>query len=367
MESNLKYWLALNKINGLGPRSIACIQQHLNCVSELFELSATELAALKLSATIIKQIRKPNWHQVEQELNWAATAYNHILSYQSERYPELLKQIPDPPAILYLKGNSKIISEPQIAIVGSRKASQHGFELAKQFAFELSENGLVVTSGLALGIDAASHQGALASSGKTIAVLGTGVDHIYPRQNQNLAEQILEHGLLISELPPQTTPKASHFPRRNRIISGLSNGVLVVEAAIKSGSLITARLANEQGREVFAIPGSIKHQQSQGCNQLIQTGAKLVQNVDDIFAEFSMFTPIRQKNNSLAETNTCSENLQLDHSFRKILTTIDFSSTPIDVIVARSKQKIESLVHSLLRLEIDGYIQKTPGGYMRMK
>jgi DNA processing protein len=210
-----------------------------------------------------------------------------LLGWGDEHYPEPLRHIQDAPAVLYVRGRAELLSRPQIAIVGSRNASRAGLDHAWQFAGALTEKNYAVASGLAQGVDGAAHAGALAAGGDTIAVVGTGVDVIYPCSHKALTGQVVERGVLVSEYPPGTGPKPGHFPRRNRIISGLSRGILVVEAGLRSGSLITARLALEQGREVFAIPGSIHNPLARGCHSLIRQGAKLVETVDDIEEELA--------------------------------------------------------------------------------
>ncbi len=236
-----------------------------------------------LADALYNYFYEPNSKMVDEHLQWLASSkYHHIIRLGSPDYPKQLSEIPKPPEILFVSGSIEVLHQPQVAIVGSRNASPIGLETAYSFANELSKAGLVITSGMALGIDGAAHRGALEAHYPTIAVLGTGIDTIYPLRHTTLAEQITKQGAIISEFPLKTTPSPANFPRRNRIISGLSLGTLVVEASTKSGSLITARLAAEQGREVFAIPGSIHNPRAKGCHQLINQGAKLVENIEDI-------------------------------------------------------------------------------------
>ena len=276
-------------------------------------------------------------------------------------YPYQLKQIDNPPPLLFVRGNEHILSQRQIAIVGSRNPSASGLQTATAFAKSLSQAGFIITSGLALGIDAASHQGALNAGGKTIAVAGTGLDRVYPARNKRLATDIVNSGALISEFPPGTAAQANHFPRRNRIISGLCMGLLVVEAAQRSGSLITARMALEANREVFAIPGSIHNPLARGCNALIKEGAKLVENTHDIFDELVEY-------NQQPEDDS-QENLQsvLDLEQQNLLNLIMFSPTSIDWLVQESGYSVEVISSMLLMFELQGSIATVPGGYIRTK
>jgi DNA processing protein len=261
-----------------------------------------------------------------------------------------------------VRGNIALLTLPQIAIVGSRNPSTSGKQTAFEFAKSLSHCGFVITSGLALGIDAASHEGALSVGGFTIAVAGTGLDRVYPARHKDLATEIVNKGAMVSEFPPGTTAKANHFPRRNRIISGLSQGLLVVEAAKQSGSLITARMALEQNREVFAIPGSIHNPLARGCNALIREGAKLVETTQDILEELNQYN---QQDTELSVTPMQSI---LDLAQQTLLNRVLFSPTSIDDLVAESGEPVETLSSMLLILELQGYLEATAGGcYVRIK
>jgi DNA processing protein len=260
--------------------------------------------------------------------------------------------------VLYVRGDVGLLSKNQLAMVGSRHPTAMGVETAQQFAKQLAASGLVITSGLALGIDGASHRGALLT-GKTIAVLGTGLGSIYPRTHQSLATEILEKGgTLVSEFPPASPPKAAHFPLRNRIISGLSLGVLVVEAAIRSGSLITARTALEQNREVFAIPGSIHNPLARGCHQLLRQGAKLVETVEDVLEEINL---------QITKTTKLplKEPVDLDPQLKRVLAQIGYEATAVDAIILRSELTASEVSSMLLSLELAGYVCNAPGGYVR--
>ncbi|MCF7969724.1 MAG: DNA-processing protein DprA [Methylococcaceae bacterium] len=332
---------------------------------QLFSESRETLLKLGLRDKSIDAIKKPDWQTVEQDLAWLEQPDNHILLFSDADYPTQLKEIPDPPPILFARGDVDLIHFPQIAIVGSRNPSSSGIQIATDFAHSLSTTGFTITSGLALGIDAASHRGALAAQGKTIAVTGTGLDRVYPATHKQLATDIVNNGVLISEFPPGTSAKANHFPRRNRIISGLCIGLLVVEAAKQSGSLITARMALEQNREVFAIPGSIYNPLARGCNSLIREGAKLVETTQDILEELAhLFQPPTIPAPSLPTSNRPS----LDTEQQKLLNYIQYSPTSIDQMVTESGFSVENIASHLLMLEIQGYISPTNGGsFTRIK
>ena len=278
-----------------------------------------------------------------------------MLTWDDPEYPPLLKEIHDPPPVLYAIGDLLSFQQPTVAMVGTRKPSIMGSETAWRFAFELAGKNITIVSGLALGIDAQAHSGCLAAGGKTIAVMGTGIDCIYPRRHVQLADKIGENGLLLSELPLQSPPIAGHFPRRNRIISGLSLSTLVVEAAVRSGSLITARLACEQNRDVLAIPGSIYNPQARGCHHLLQQGAKLVTTSNDVLDELGIdYTKVVPEFvNTLASEN------------KNLVKCIGFEVTTVDQIITRSGLNVEKVVCNLAELELQGVVKAIPGGYMR--
>lgn len=320
---------------------------------------------LGLSTSCIDALKNPDWNAVRRDLLWLEQRDNHILLFTDKDYPSQLKEIPDPPPILFARGDIDLIHFPQIAIVGSRNPSSSGIQIATDFASSLATIGFTITSGLALGIDAASHRGALIAQGKTIAVTGTGLDRVYPAVHKQLATEITNQGLLISEFPPSTTAKANHFPRRNRIISGLSVGVLVVEAARQSGSLITARMALEQNREVFAIPGSIYNPLSRGCNAIIKEGAKLVETTQDIVEELGHFFQHTNTQNNAINTNIQPS---LDEQQQALLSYILYSPTTIDQLVNETGIAVENITANLIILEIQGYIIATNGStYTRIK
>ncbi|HSW69220.1 MAG TPA: DNA-processing protein DprA [Gammaproteobacteria bacterium] len=359
----INHWLALSRLPGVGPVTARSWLEYFKTIENLFAASNTDLQDMGINPKHIHSLKNINWKIIEDDLLWFEKNNCHVIALDSPHYPELLKEIHDPPIVLYAKGNINILSQSQLAIVGSRHPTVTGKELAHYFAKELALAGLTITSGLALGIDAASHRGALASSGKTIAVLGTGLKFIYPRSHQKLAEDIIkEDGLLISEFSPETPPKAIHFPMRNRIISGLSLGVLVVEAAVRSGSLITARSALEQNRDVFAIPGSINNPLARGCHLLIRQGAKLVETAQDILEEIGISI---QPQKAGVSSSFTQEPVDLDPKLQRVLAQIGYEVTALDAIILRSGLTASEVSSMLLPLELEGYVRAVPGGYMR--
>ena len=352
-----------------------CFATRRSALIRLFELFANnpldiikssdgDLAAAGLSKSVIKSIRKPDQAKIEADLAWSEIPGNHLVCFDDDHYPPLLRQIDDCPAMLYAAGNIELLASPQLAIVGSRNCTPAGARLANEFSAKLSELGITITSGMATGIDTQAHLGALSVSGNTIAVVGTGIDRIYPAGNRTLAQSISKQGLLISEFPLGSRALPAHFPQRNRIISGLSMGSLVVEAAKRSGSLITARLAAEQGREVFAIPGSIHNPQAQGCHRLIRDGAKLVEQISDITEELaSLYGFI----NSPVNEPEPDSKTGLDIEYESLLKVIDYDPVHLDTLLQRSCLTIDKLSSMLLVLELKDLIQSVPGGcYVRI-
>jgi DNA processing protein len=360
-KNELPYWLAALHMPGIGPAKMRRWLQRFANIQALFTANIAELAVAGLTSKEIKLVQNPNWHAVEADLKWSEKINCHIVTLNDNRYPFLLKELSDSPLVLYVRGAVEKLSLPQIAIVGSRNPSVIGKETAQQFATYLAKVGLVVTSGLAAGIDAACHRGALIA-GSTIAVMGTGLNHIYPATHCQLAEDIMMSGALVSEFSPNTLPMASNFPRRNRIISGLSLGVVVIEAALRSGSLITARFAVEQGREVFAMPGSIHNPLAKGCHHLIREGAKLIETADDILAELG---PLWQAATAFSAEKEPSLEFALEQKYRDFLGYIEYDVTSIDAIIIRSGLTAGEVSSMLLKLELLGLIAVTPGGYTR--
>lgn len=359
-RSELRYWLALVRLPGVGPVTAHALLQQWNTPRHLFEAATADHRRLQsLPDTAKAYLHQPDWTSVDQDLAWLEHPGHHAITLQDAAYPPLLKQIHDAPMVLFMLGDPALLSTQQLAIVGSRNPSASGERNAIEFARHLSEAGLTVTSGMAVGIDAAAHRGALLASGHTIAVAGTGLDRVYPARHRELALEIAARGAVVSEFPPGTPPRPEHFPRRNRIISGMSLGTLVVEAAARSGSLITARMAADQGREVFAIPGSIHNPLSRGCHLLIRQGAKLVESVQDIFEEFGAFTA-RNETTPVPVKATSPDPQPLE--FQTLLRHIGDEPTAVDTLVERSGLTAEQVCSMLVVLELHGQIASAPGG-----
>jgi DNA processing protein len=350
----LKYWLALVRMPGLGATGVRRLLENGCPPRRLFE-AGRDIPELAPAAKAWRQ--RPDWAAVEADLDWLDAADHHALTLSDPRYPPLLKEIADPPPVLFLRGDPTRLADRQLAIVGSRNPSPGGERDAADFARRLAECGLVITSGLAAGIDAAAHRGAL-TAGTTVAVTGSGLDRIYPAQHGKLAEEIAARGALVSEFPPGTPPRPENFPRRNRLISGLALGTLVVEAALRSGSLITARLAAEQGREVFAIPGSIHHPLSRGCHALLRQGAKLVETAGDILEELG---PLAAWDTPPPAPHT-SPGRDEASEFSTLLKHIGFEPTAVDTMVERSGLTAEQVSSMLVMLELQGHVTSAPGG-----
>jgi DNA processing protein len=308
-------------------------------------------------------LASPDEIAVDADMAWIEASNATLIPCTSPEYPELLKHTSRAPALLYVLGDPSVLHTPQLAIVGSRSPTANGRETAREFAEFFSRAGITITSGLALGIDSASHEGALKGRGITIAVCGTGLDRVYPRRNAKLAGLIRERGALVSEFPPRTGPLPEHFPQRNRVISGLSIGTLVVEAAHASGSLITAQHAVEQGREVFAIPGSIHSPLSRGCHKLIREGAKLVESAADVLSEVLNFLPSQGLAQVLPHPRGLGDAMPaLDKEYEILLDALGFEPASIDVLVARTGIPGESVASMLLILELQGHVKPHAGG-----
>jgi DNA processing protein len=299
------YWIGLSKIDGLGAQTFCDLLKVFGNPRNIYAASFQQLKAVVADHIAREVSRGLSEDALAESIRWLSLENNFLVTLADSYYPKSLLEITDPPPVLYAKGNLGLLNQPSIAIVGSRNATSQGKENAEAFAKGLSSFGLCIVSGLALGIDGAAHRGALQANGSTIAVAATGLDIVYPSKHLDLAHQIAKHGLLISEFALGETSKPQNFPRRNRLISGLSLGCLVVEASLQSGSQITARLATEQGREVFVIPGSIHSPTSKGCHQLIKQGAKLVDNLQDIIEDLNLaHLSLMQTNASESPTDT---------------------------------------------------------------
>ncbi|MDP8184603.1 DNA-processing protein DprA [Phocoenobacter skyensis] len=372
--NKIEQLLKLIQIPQLGAQRIGRLLNEVN-FNEFCDYDKTQLRQIGWNEKQIQRWFHPDRKKIEEVLAWQEDDNNHLLTLFDETYPFLLRQISTAPPLLFFKGDQAVLSEPQIAIVGSRDYSHYGEYWAKHFSSELVKNNIVVTSGLAIGIDGFCHQQVVKEKGKTIAVLGSGLNKTYPARHKKLSEQILEQGgALVSEFFPNQPPLAENFPRRNRIISGLSLGTLVVEATIKSGSLITARYALEQGREVFAVPNSVQDPYAQGCHQLIKEGALLVDCVEDILNAIErQFQPTTKPviQNTLFENskveNFAKNDPNLTACQQQILSKLSLEPISADDLAEACEMSIETLLIELLTLELEGIVKQVSGGYVRDK
>jgi len=357
---SLAPWLALRRLPGVGIRTQFNLIEHFGSIEAIFTASRSQLETVLVGKTeaIDTLLAGPDEKLLKSELEWLSEPGHHLLTWSDPDYPVLLREIPDPPLVLYIVGERRLLSARQLAIVGSRNPTPMGRENARAFARNLSGAGLVITSGMALGVDGAAHRGALEAGGKTIAVAGTGLDRVYPARHRELAHEIVKQGALVSEFPLGTPPLPENFPVRNRIISGLSLGTLVVEAALQSGSLITARMANEQGREIFAIPGSIHAPQSRGCHALIRQGAKLVETAQDILEELGPLAAVALQ----ATHENMPPGARLDSKMEALLEHIGHDPVSIDALIERSGLTADAVSSMLLEMELDGLVSNCPGG-----
>ncbi|NMF97088.2 DNA-processing protein DprA [Aromatoleum toluolicum] len=380
MEDDLAAWLRLTLLPGIGPERQRSLLAAFGLPGQVFAAGRSAIAAVAGADTADLLFAAPDEARLAAALAWAAEPGNHILTLGDAAYPRGLLEIPDPPVLLYVKGDPALLAGTALAIVGARSATPGGVANAQAFAEHLAGAGLTIVSGLALGIDAAAHRGALnQADGKTVAVIGTGADRVYPARHQALAREIAERGVIVSELPLGTPALPHNFPRRNRLIAGLARGVLVVEAAVGSGSLITARLASECGREVFAIPGSIHSPLARGCHRLIRDGAKLVETAADVLDELAWGgtarPPAQPATRSAARgrrraAEDASQALfpppvpdaELPPEQAAVLDALGHDPLDVDTLAARSGLTLDALYAILLSLELDGRISRLPGG-----
>jgi DNA processing protein len=357
---NLLLWLTLRRVPGVGTRTQLDLLDRFGSIENIFSAGRgpLEKALAGKNPAIDAILDGPDEARLRPELEWLGESGHHLLVWPDPDYPPLLREIPDPPAMIYVVGDRRLLSQPQLAIVGSRNPTPMGRENAHAFARSLAGAGLVVTSGLALGIDGAAHRGALEAGGKTIAVAGTGLDRVYPARHRELAHEIAKHGALVSEYALGTPPLPENFPVRNRIISGLSLGALVVEAALQSGSLITARMAAEQGREVFAIPGSIHSPQARGCHALIRQGAKLVESAQDVLEELGPLASVARQ----SARETAAPVPASDSPMHALLEHIGHDPVSIDALIERSGLTSDAVSSMLLQMELNGLVSSCPGG-----
>lgn len=367
-KDRLRQYLALVQIKQLGSTRLARLLHHFGSIDRLHAATTAELEQVigrswpGLHAMLHAD---PDERLLDQTLDWLEADHHHVVFWEHPHYPLLLKEIPDPPAMLYVSGQPEYLSLPAMALVGSRNPTPAGVEHAEDFARTLAEAGLIIISGMALGIDGAAHRGALSVKAPTVAVVGTGLDQVYPARHRKLASDIVAGGAMVSEFPLGTEPRADHFPRRNRIISGLSLGVLVVEAAPKSGSLITARLAADQGREVFALPGSINSPQSKGCHALIRQGGKLVETVTDILEELG---PLAAFSIQVADAAKPQQEVSIPSEFRPLLGAMGHEPASVDSLIERTGLTADVISSMLLQMELQQLVSQCSGGrYMRLK
>jgi DNA processing protein len=366
-SEGLAAWIRLEQTSGVGLETARKLLAAFGLPENIFDASFSALQKVvpeRIAHALIAPVSDQTRALIEKTSTWAEQSGNHVITLADTGYPKTLLDIADPPLILYIKGRLDLLSKFSLAVVGSRNATAQGVSNAEKFAEALSRAGLTIVSGMALGIDTAAHQGGLraghdGNAGSTIAVIGTGADIVYPARNRALAHQIADAGCILSEYPLGMPAIAANFPRRNRIISGLAQGVLVVEAAAQSGSLITARMALEQGRDVFAIPGSIHSPLSKGCHQLIKQGAKLVESAQDILEELGHYK-IEQP-----ATMVAARPGSKDPVTEKLLAVMGFDPVDLNLLAERSGLDVAALNARLLTLELDGLIEMLPGGIYR--
>lgn len=358
-------WVKLSLVSKVGSKSFYQLLQAFDSPTQVFNASQNQLTSI-VKADVAREIKATDpVEALEKTKSWLLASDNHLVTLADSHYPKSLLEISDPPPFLYAKGDLSQLSLPSLAMVGGRNATTQGERNAEAFAQTLSNDGFCIISGMAVGIDGAAHRGALAGSGNTIAVVGTGLDIVYPARHRDLAHQIVQNGLLLSEFPLGTPSIARNFPRRNRIISGLSLGCLVVEANTNSGSLITAKLAAEQGREVFAIPGSIHSPMAKGCHQLIKQGAKLVESTEDIVEELRFKLAVNEKEVVENEKYSSDTERVSDHP---LLSFIGFEPTSLESIVQKSGLSTQTVSATLMELELEGKVANLPGEqYQQLK
>ncbi len=371
IRARLRFWRA----KGIGPGSVRRIIEYFGSAVAALEVSDSALLDAGLRKEGVAAWRSLPADAAEPDWQWLQASDQHyVLTPEDSRYPNLLKRIRTAPPVLFVLGNPDLLNDPQIAMVGSRNPTQGGKENARAFAAHFAANGLTVTSGLAVGIDAYSHEAALGGGGNTIAVVGNGLDIIYPLRNRKLAERIAAQGAIVSEFPIGIQAHPQHFPRRNRIISGMSFGVLVVEAALQSGTLVTARHAMEQGREVFAIPGSIHNPLARGCHHLIKQGAKLVETANDILEEIAPQLNVWLQQDKAGQQTQIPMTISpavidepLDPEYAQVLAALGYEPLPIDQIILNTGLTAEAVSSILLMLELQGLVTACGGGhYMRL-
>ena len=368
-ESDLLGWIAVARAGSCNGHAVLRAVKSLGSVGGLFDAGERELAGLGFTRAAVTRLRGVDWNAVRRERELLGSIGAVLVPIGTSRYPARLAAISSPPPVLYCRGDPEVLDWPQVAVVGARSATRGGRERARALAGELAACGLAVTSGLARGIDAAAHRGALDAGGRSVAVVATGLDRIYPRSNAGLARELVETGAVVTERASGTPPLPRNFPRRNRLISGLSLGVLVVEASLRSGSLITARLAADEGREVFAVPGSVDNPLSRGCHALIRDGAKLVESVADVVDEIvypGEVTALRAVRPSDAADGSGRTAATLGAPERGVLDAVGHDPITLDQLVDGTRTPASRLAAMLLELELEGWIEALPGSrYVR--
>lgn len=366
-QQELSNWLRLDQTRGVGGETARKLLAHFGLPQCIFETSYSALLPItgeRIARALLAEPSGETSALIDKTLEWAQQPGNRALTLADADYPRTLLEIADPPLILYAKGRQELLHASSMAVVGSRNATAQGVLNAEHFSQSLSMAGLTIVSGMALGIDTAAHKGGLRGSGATVAVIGTGADIVYPARNRALAHDIAANGCIVSEYALGTPALSANFPRRNRIISGLSTGILVVEAAAQSGSLITARMAAEQGREVFAIPGSIHSPLSKGCHLLIKQGAKLVECAQDVLEELKIL-PLEACARQSAESMQRAREAGLAPDTARLLHALGFDPVAPETLATRCRIDIAQLQGQLLALELDGLVEMLPGGMTR--
>ena len=355
--------MILCRVSGVGPRTADHLIEHFGNPVRALAAGRAELRAADLKPDLVDAIldRREAEIEADADLAWAEGEGVQILARGDPRYPPLLAQVSAPPLLLFVRGDPDVLREPMLAVVGSRNPTRAGLDTTREFARHLSACGLTIASGLAVGIDGAAHEGAL-ENGCTVAVLGTGPDRVYPAVHRDLAQRIAQTGALVTEYPPGSAAIGRNFPRRNRIISGSSLGTLVTEATLKSGSLITARYAMEQGREVFAIPGSIHNPLARGCHALIRDGAKLVESAQDILEELGPLLGSLLAQVSEPAGRSTRDARSLDAEYLRLLENMGHDPLSPDDLIRRTGLPAQSIASMLLLLELEGYVLSCPGG-----
>jgi DNA processing protein len=362
LSDEILAWAALTRTPALGARALEALLPRFGSAAALLAADEGQLERAGLPAEAREHLRRLP-RAAAADIEWLERPRHHLLPLTDARYPKLLSALRDKPVALYVSGELGALADPQVAIVGSRNPTCQASETAFEFAHYLAERGVAITSGFAVGIDAAAHRGALAAGGSTVAVLGSGVDTIYPRCNRLLGETLADRGALVSEFPLGTVPRRRNFPRRNRIIAALSLGTLVVEAAHGSGSLITARIARHLGRMVFAVPGSIRNPLSNGCHTLIKKGANLTETADDILRELRLPALFPAESRGCeGESPRTADRTGMDKHHKILLDALGFDSADLDMLIARTGLKAEAVSSMMLILELEGHVQAAPGG-----